>query len=233
MENAIATLSSWIDKTDVAKTLQNLAGKFPGEVTLSSSLGQEDQIISHIILSNRLNVKIFTLDTGRMFPETYSVWSRTNERYNTTIEAYYPTASKIEKYVTEKGPNAFYDSVENRKECCFIRKVEPLQRALKNKKIWVTGLRAEHSPARKDLQLLEWDEANQIIKYNPLLHWTTEEVNAFIKKHNIPYNSLFDKGFLSIGCAPCTRVVQAGEDMRSGRWWWEDTSKKECGLHAR
>jgi phosphoadenosine phosphosulfate reductase len=233
MENSLENLGSLIDKADIQKSVQNLVNKFPGEVTLSSSLGQEDQIISHIILSNQLDVKIFTLDTGRMFPETYSVWSRTNERYNTTIEAYYPTASKIEKYVTEKGPNAFYDSVENRKECCFIRKVEPLQRALKNKKIWVTGLRAEHSPARKDLQLLEWDEANQIIKYNPLLYWTTEEVNAFIKKHNIPYNSLFDKGFLSIGCAPCTRAVQAGEDMRAGRWWWEDTSKKECGLHAR
>jgi phosphoadenosine phosphosulfate reductase len=233
MENSLESLCSLIDKADIQKSLQNLASKFPGGVTLSSSLGQEDQIISHIILSNQLDVKIFTLDTGRMFPETYSVWSRTNERYNTTIEAYYPSASHIEKYVTEKGPNAFYDSVENRKECCFIRKVEPLQRALKNKKIWVTGLRAEHSPARKDLQLLEWDEANQIIKYNPLLYWTTEEVNTFIKKHNIPYNSLFDKGFLSIGCAPCTRAVQAGEDMRAGRWWWEDTSKKECGLHAK
>jgi phosphoadenosine phosphosulfate reductase len=233
MKNAIDELRLLVNELDIKESLRNLAKRFQGSVTLSSSFSAEDQAISHIILSNRIDVNIFTLDTGRLFSETYSVWSKTNERYKTNIEAYYPNTTQVEKYVNEKGPNAFYDSVDNRKECCFIRKVESLQRALKNKSVWVTGLRAEHSPTRKDLQLIEWDEANSIVKYNPLLHWTSEQVNKFIKDNTVPYNTLHDKGFVSIGCAPCTRAIVDGEDMRAGRWWWEDTSKKECGLHAR
>lgn len=221
-----------INELDVKQSLTNLSERFPHAVTLSTSFSLEDQIITHSILSNGLAVEIFTLDTGRLFPETYSVWSKTNERYKTKIEAYYPNNTNVEKYVTEKGPNAFYDSVAYRKECCFIRKVEPLLRALKNKSIWVTGLRAEHSPTRQNLHILEWDDVNKIVKYNPLLHWTNEEVKAFVRDHNIPYNTLHDKGFISIGCAPCTRAVLPGEDFRAGRWWWEDNSKKECGLHA-
>jgi phosphoadenosine phosphosulfate reductase len=233
MKNTIDALKPLVDVLNIQQSLKNLSARFPNAITLSSSFSVEDQVISHIILTHHLGIGIFTLDTGRLFPETYSVWSRTNERYETAIEAYYPNTAHVEKYVNEKGPNAFYDSVANRKECCFIRKVEPLQRALKNKSIWVTGLRAEHSPTRQDLQILEWDETNSIIKYNPLLHWTTEQVKEFIKENNVPYNSLHDKGFMSIGCAPCTRAILPGEDMRAGRWWWEDSSKKECGLHAR
>ena len=171
------------------------------------------------------------MDTGRIFPETYSVWKSTNDKYNTQIEAYSSDYKNLETFLTEKGPNAFYESVENRKQCCFIRKVEPLNRALNGQELWITGLRAEHSTARQDLEILEWDEAHQLLKFHPILHYSTEEVRTVIDKNNIPYNTLQDKGFVSLGCAPCTRAIQSGEDFRAGRWWWEDDSKKECGLH--
>lgn len=208
-----------------------LADTFPGKVTFSSSFSFEDQVISHQILHNHFPISIFTLDTGRLFAETYSVWTSTNTRYQANIKAYYPDHVALEAFVWEKGPNSFYESVENRKSCCGIRKVEPLKRALAGNAVWITGLRAEHSAARHELQQLEWDEANQIIKYHPLLNWTTDETRTFIDKHNIPYNPLHDRGFVSIGCAPCTRAIRDGEDFRAGRWWWEDSSKKECGLH--
>ncbi|MBC7937119.1 MAG: phosphoadenylyl-sulfate reductase [Rhizobacter sp.] len=213
-------------------TLSFLADHFAGQIVFSSSFSFEDQVISHQLLSNKIPVSIFTLDTGRLFSETYAVWNSSNEKYQTKIKAYYPSQEKLQAYVEEKGPNAFYESIDNRKECCFIRKVEPLQRALAGNKLWVTGLRAEHSAARHDLPTFEWDETNQIIKYHPLLHWTFEEVKDYITKNNIPYNPLHDRGFVSIGCAPCTRAVKPGEDFRAGRWWWEDANKKECGLHA-
>ncbi|NCI46822.1 phosphoadenylyl-sulfate reductase [Sediminibacterium soli] len=217
----------------VKEALALLAEQFPGQVTFSSSFSFEDQVISHDILSNALPVSVFTLDTGRLFSETYSVWSSTNQRYQTHIKAYYPDAGALEAFVLETGPNSFYESVENRKSCCGIRKVEPLKRALAGNAVWVTGLRAEHSPVRKDLQLLEWDEANRLLKFHPLLHWSTEAVRAYIDQHNIPYNPLHDRGFVSIGCAPCTRAIRPGEDFRAGRWWWEDSSRKECGLHEK
>jgi phosphoadenosine phosphosulfate reductase len=209
-----------------------LSNQFPGQVTFSTSFSYEDQVITHKILSNNLPIKIFTLDTGRLFPETYSVWNSTNERYHTHIKAYYPDYSLLESFIEEKGPNSFYESVENRKDCCYIRKVDPLKRALKNNAIWITGLRAEHSADRHDMPQVEWDESNNIIKYHPILHWTTEEVKQYINENNIPYNSLHDRGFVSIGCAPCTRAIRPGEDFRAGRWWWEDNTKKECGLHV-
>lgn len=214
------------------EALTILSREFEGKIVFSSSFSWEDQAISHIILSQNLPIKIFTLDTGRLFGETYYVWSRTNELYNTKIEAYYPNQELIERFVTEKGPNAFYESVENRKSCCYIRKVEPLQRALDGNKLWITGLRAEHSPERGDLPKLEWDQTNKILKFHPLLHWSTEQLKAFINENGIPYNTLHDKGFVSIGCAPCTRAVMPGDDFRAGRWWWEDKTSKECGLHA-
>ena len=223
--NKIASLS-------IKDALSFFATNFADKVTFSSSFSFEDQLISHEILSNQLPISIFTLDTGRLFSETYSVWVSTNERYNTHIIPYYPQHAALESFVSENGPNAFYESVENRKACCFIRKVEPLKRALKGNAIWVTGLRAEHSPDRNNLEFLEWDESNQVIKYHPLLHHTTEEVKAEITKHNIPYNPLHDRGFVSIGCLPCTRAIREGEDFRAGRWWWEDADKKECGLHV-
>ena len=217
----------------IPEALYLLNSQFPGTVTFSTSFSMEDQVITHIIRENNIPISIFTLDTGRMFPETYSVWQQTNERYGIQVQPYYPQAANIENFVAENGPNAFYESVDLRKTCCYIRKVEPLQRALRDQKVWITGLRAEHSPTRNELQQLEQDDKTGIIKYHPLLNWSTEELGAFIHQHQIPYNALHDRGFISIGCAPCTRAVKAGEDFRAGRWWWEDASKKECGLHAR
>jgi phosphoadenosine phosphosulfate reductase len=228
-------ITSIIQKTkvvDLDEVLIELVKEFPGEITFSTSFSFEDQVITHKILSNQLPITIFTLDTGRLFPETYSVWSATNEKYNTHIKAYYPDHNLLENFVAVKGPNSFYESVENRKDCCYIRKVEPLKRALQNNAIWITGLRAEHSADRYDVPQVEWDESNNIIKYHPLLHWTTEEVKQYISQNNIPYNPLHDRGFVSIGCAPCTRAIKPGEDFRAGRWWWEDNTKKECGLHV-
>jgi phosphoadenosine phosphosulfate reductase len=232
LESTISRLITSLQHLTTSQALLVLADTYPGRVIFSTSFSMEDQVIAHEILSENIPVRIFSLDTGRLFPETYSVWSSTNEKYNTHIAAYYPDHQSLQSFVEAKGPNSFYESVENRKSCCYIRKVEPLQRALKGFAVWVTGLRAEHSPDRHDLPLVEWDEVNQIIKFHPLLHHTTEEIKQIIRTNQIPYNPLHDKGFISIGCAPCTRAVQPGEDFRAGRWWWEDQSKKECGLHV-
>ncbi len=231
IKSKIAELSDKIKGLDITQAIRLLSDTFAGKAVFSTSFSLEDQVISHAILENKIPVDIFTLDTGRIFPETYSVWNSTNQRYQTQIKAFTADYKTLQDYLTEKGPNAFYESVENRKQCCHIRKVEPLKRALKGQQLWVTGLRAEHSAARQDLQMLEWDEGHQLIKFHPILHWTTEEVREFVTKNNIPYNTLQDKGFVSLGCAPCTRAIKPGEDFRAGRWWWEDDSKKECGLH--
>lgn len=229
----ITQLSNQLNKLSLEEGLKFISETFAEGITFSTSFSFEDQAITHAILSQNLNISIFTLDTGRLFAETYSVWNNTNERYKKNIKAYYPQHAALESLVEAKGPNSFYESADNRKECCFIRKVEPLKRALAGKSVWITGVRSEHSPARTSLNIIEWDEGNQIIKYNPLLHWSTEDVKKYISQHNIPYNILHDKGFISIGCAPCTRAVKDGEDFRAGRWWWEDNSKKECGLHSK
>lgn len=219
-----------IETASLGEALQIVVKQFPKETVFSSSLGQEDQVLTHAIAKNKLPVKIFTLDTGRHFNEHYELLEKTNARYKINIQVYFPDASDVEKFVNEKGVNGFYESVENRKECCFIRKVKPLNRALQGAKVWITGLRAEQSDNRKDMKIIEWDEARQLYKFNPLIHWTYNQVLDYIAEHNIPYNPLHDKGFISIGCAPCTRAVEPGEDARAGRWWWE-ASKKECGLH--
>ncbi len=211
--------------------LTYLANIFAGQAVFSTSFGLEDQVISHLIFTNRLPIRVFTLDTGRNFQETYSTWSRTIERYDQPIETYAPQAAALEQLLATKGPNSFYGSVENRKECCYIRKVEPLRRALQGQQLWITGIRAEQSPNRLDMRSLEWDAAHQLIKFHPLFDWTFEQVRDYAQQFNIPYNVLHDMGFVSIGCAPCTRAIRPGEDFRAGRWWWEDASKKECGLH--
>ncbi|GAO43880.1 phosphoadenylyl-sulfate reductase [Flavihumibacter petaseus] len=213
-----------------ADRLRLICSLYPEGVVFSTSLGQEDQVLTHLIARQQLPVEIFTLDTGRLFQETYDIMDRTIARYKVTIRTYFPDTARVEELVTRKGPNSFYESVENRKECCFIRKVEPLNRALKGAKVWITGLRAEQSENRHNLSIAEWDESRQLLKVNPLLDWTYEEMLSFIEKENIPYNKLHDKGFPSIGCAPCTRAIEPGEDIRAGRWWWE-ASQKECGLH--
>lgn len=216
---------------DPVQALQALAEEFPGEIVFSTSFGWEDQVITHMIFANNIPIKVFTLETGRLFPETYYVWNRTMEIYGQPIHAYYPVHHLLEDMVNRKGPNSFYESVENRKECCGIRKIEPLHRALAGNKLWVTGIRAEQSPNREDMSNVEWDAGNNLFKFHPIFNWILEDVKTYIKLHNIPYNTLHDRGFPSIGCAPCTRAVQPGEDFRAGRWWWEDQSKKECGLH--
>ena len=213
------------------EALTQLSDIFHGEIVFSTSFGWEDQVITHMIFTNNLPIKIFTLETGRLFPETYYVWNRTMEIYGKPIHAYFPQQEALQAMVNVKGPNSFYESVENRKECCGIRKIEPLKRALAGNKCWITGIRAEQSANRQFMENVEWDEQNQLVKYHPIYNWTLDEVKEYIKKYNIPYNTLHDKGFPSIGCAPCTRAVQPGEDFRAGRWWWEDQSKKECGLH--
>jgi phosphoadenosine phosphosulfate reductase len=223
-------LNETLGKLNAAERLAHICSLFPEGVVFSTSLGQEDQVLTYFIAKQKLPVQIFTLDTGRLFQETYDLLDRTIARYKVPVKIFFPEAARVEAMVNQKGPNSFYESVENRKECCFIRKVEPLNRALKGANVWITGLRAEQSDNRHDLPFAEWDEAHQLVKINPLLDWTLDQLLAFIKEQNIPYNSLHDKGFPSIGCAPCTRAIEPGEDIRAGRWWWE-ASQKECGLH--
>jgi phosphoadenosine phosphosulfate reductase len=199
-------------------------------VAFSSALGEEDQIITHLISTQNLPIEIFTLDTGRLFAESYDLLDLTRKKYQLPITTYFPDSTTVEAWVNTKGINAFYDSVENRKECCGIRKVQPLKRALAHADVWVTGLRGQQSANRQQMARVEWDHQMNLIKYNPLLNWTDEEMRHFISHHQIPVNPLHKKGYVSIGCAPCTRALLTGEDSRAGRWWWE-TSAKECGLH--
>ena len=210
--------------------LRHVSEIFPGKVVFSSAFGQEDQVITDAIFKNDIDIEVFTLDTGRLFAETYELIDATRSRYKKPIKTYFPDFEQLEKLVSDKGMHSFYESVENRKECCYIRKVAPLKRALKGQKVWVTGLRAQQSQNRQSFDLVEWDEGNQIIKYNPLLSWSFDEMVAYLKSNRVPYNKLHYQGFVSIGCAPCTRAIGPGEDARAGRWWWE-SSKKECGLH--
>lgn len=225
-------LEAQLGRLSAQEGLALIADLFPGKVTFSTSLGQEDQVITQLIAEAQLPISIFSLDTGRLFPETLDLIARTEARYKQHIKVYYPTTSSVENLVRDIGINGFYESVENRKSCCFARKVEPLRRALAGNEVWITGLRAEQSANRSGMKRIEWDEGNQILKFNPLLDWTFEQMIGYIKEKKIPYNPLHDKGFISIGCAPCTRAIAEGEDARAGRWWWED-SKKECGLHVK
>jgi len=233
MQSLIPEILEKIEEKNPVQQIAFLAEKFKGKIAFSTSFGQEDQIITHFIFSNNLPVEIFTLDTGRMFGETYKTYSKTIQKYNKKIKVYFPDKEKVENLMTTKGPFSFYESVENRKECCNIRKVEPLKRALTGIDCWITGLRASQSGERQKLSLLEFDENYKLLKFNPLINWNIDDVLDFIRANNLPYNVLHDKGFISIGCEPCTRAVNPGEDIRAGRWWWEDNSKKECGLHAK
>jgi phosphoadenosine phosphosulfate reductase len=221
------------ENQSLEELLRTIATVFGERAAFSTSLSWEDQVITDAIFSLNLPIRVFTLDTGRLFPETYSVLNSTLERYNQRIEVYFPQTEAVQQLVTKKGPISFYESLENRKECCFIRKVEPLNRALENVDCWITGLRAEHSENRHDLPVIDWDEQRSITKVNPLANWTLDEVKTRISANNIPYNALHDRGFVSIGCQPCTRAIREGDDFRAGRWWWEDNSKKECGLHVK
>lgn len=204
---------------------------FGGKVTFASSLGEEDQVITDMIAQETPSMSIFTLDTGRLFQESYDLMAKVQARYPMPFSIYYPDGRALEKMVVEKGINLFYDSVENRKLCCGIRKVEPLQRALVGMDAWMCGLRREQSVTRQALVPFEWDGANQKIKINPLADWSLAQVRDYIKANKVDVNPLHAQGFVSIGCASCTRAIQPGEDVRAGRWWWEHPEQKECGLH--
>lgn len=230
MSEEIKGLNESLNTLSVEEGLRYFAELFPGQVVFSSAFGQEDQVITDVIYKNQLGVEVFTLDTGRLFPETYELIDRTRSRYKAEIKTYYPNQDLVQQLVTKKGMHSFYDSVENRKECCFIRKVEPLRRALAGAKVWVTGLRAGQSGNRENFKVVEWDEVNEVIKYNPILDWSYEKMIDYLVDNKVPFNSLHNQGFISIGCAPCTRAIEPGEDARAGRWWWESSSK-ECGLH--
>lgn len=220
-----------IEKLGIIEQLMFFAKTFPKRVKFSTSFGLEDQVITHLICQENIDIDIFTLDTGRLFQETYSVWSSTLERYQKKIQVFFPPKEELEQFVREEGPNSFYTSVDNRKRCCHIRKVLPLRRALADTKIWITGLRQEQSKNRQSVKVLEEDVAFSLIKYQPLWNWDFNRMSHFIKEHHIPYHPLHDKGFPSIGCLPCTRAIKEGEDFRAGRWWWEQNNQKECGLH--
>lgn len=227
----IAALNQELQQADSKQILKRCAALFPGKIAFASSLGFEDQLITHFIASEKLPIEIFTLDTGRLFPETYDLIDRTNARYKINIKIMFPDAREVEEMVNKKGVNLFYESIENRKLCCGIRKTKPLERALKGLDAWITGLRREQSVTRTNMQIVEWDAMHGLVKINPLLNWTAEEVENFVRKENIPYHKLHDQGFPSIGCQPCTRAIKPGEDIRAGRWWWELPEQKECGLH--
>lgn len=230
--NALKTHQKAIENKTIPEILDYVAKAFPEKAIFTTSFGIEDQVITHYIFTNNLPIRVVSIDTGRMFEETYKVFNRTRERYGKEIEVMFPKHEAVEELLSKKGPYSFYESIENRKECCNIRKVEPLRRALVDMEIWITGIRRDQNQNRTDMHMLEWDEGYGLYKINPLIEWTLQDVEDFLKKENIPYNSLHDKGFVSIGCAPCTRAIQPGDDFRAGRWWWENNSGKECGLHT-
>lgn len=231
MEDLVKKLSEQIKGYSSSEILDFFITKYEGKVALATSLGAEDQVLTDMIVKIDKSTKIFTLDTGRVFPETYEVIDKTSKHYGITIEVFFPNYSDVEKMVNSKGINLFYDSIENRKLCCRIRKTEPLKRALHDVKIWVTGIRKDQSVTRFYTPPVEWDEGNQVIKVHPLLNWSEKDVWNYIKENQVPYNELHDRGFSSIGCRPCTRAIKPGEEVRAGRWWWEEPEHKECGLH--
>jgi phosphoadenosine phosphosulfate reductase len=232
-EMKIEELNDQLRGKSAEEILQYVNTNYPGKIILGSSMGAEDQVLTDMLMKIDGNTPVFTLDTGRLFPETYELIDKTNERYGIKIKVYFPDKEQVEEMVNSKGVNLFYKSIENRKLCCRIRKIEPLKRALPGYDVWVTGLRKDQSLTRFYTKLVEWDDAHQIIKVNPLLNWTEKDVWKYIRRYDVPYNVLHDKGFPSIGCQPCTRAIKKGEDFRSGRWWWEESEHNECGLHVK
>lgn len=230
-------------ETDIGELNEQLRGKsaeeiirwaadtFGSDITFASSFGAEDVVVIDLIAKVAPEIPVFTLDTGRLHQETYDVMERVRVKYELPIVSFFPDREAVEELEREKGFYSFRESIDNRKECCGIRKVEPLKRALSGKRAWMTGLRAAQAATRTDMHAVEWDEGNGIAKVNPLIEWTEEEVWDYIKANGVPYNALHDQNFPSIGCAPCTRAIKSGEDIRAGRWWWENPDTKECGLH--
>jgi phosphoadenosine phosphosulfate reductase len=216
-----------------AERLRALRRELPGRLVFTTGFGLEGQIIFHLISTNNLDSGTVTLDTGRLFPESYALWAQTEERYGRRIEAIYPQARELQQLIARQGINGFYKSLEARLSCCHVRKVEPLGRALTGAQAWITGLRADQSRQRRSARFAEFDAHRVLIKVNPLLDWTREQALDFARAHEVPVNPLHAAGFASIGCAPCTRAIVPGEPERAGRWWWEADGKTECGLHLK
>lgn len=232
-KNIFNELTQRFENKPYQEVLSWFLHEYNGRIVLSSSLGAEDQVLTDMIVKTSPQTRIFTLDTGRLFYETYELIEKTCLRYKIKMEIYSPNQAEVEAMVAQKGINLFYQSVDNRKECCRVRKLLPLKRAFSGSEVWICGLRKEQSVTRTDNRMIEWDEANGMIKLNPLIDWTEKQVWEYIKQNSVPYNTLHDKGFPSIGCQPCTREVFPGEDIRAGRWWWENADTRECGLHNR
>lgn len=230
---SLKELQSLLSKKSAEESLRIISKLFPGEVVFTTSFGIEDQVLTDIIFTNDLQIEVVTLDTGRLFADTYKTFSRTISRYNNKIKVFFPDHDLVEKMVTEKGPFSFRESVSNRIECCRIRKVIPLARVLKGKKCWISGIRSEQSENRSQMDRVEYDSDKDIFKIYPLFAWTFNEIKEYIREKDVPYNPLHDNGFVSIGCEPCTRAVKKGEDFRAGRWWWETEGVKECGCHIK
>jgi phosphoadenosine phosphosulfate reductase len=219
-------------KTEQVLAVLEQAVRDHAPLTFANSLGAEDMVLTYLIARHGFAISMFSLDTGRLPQETYDLMQSVRARYELPLQIYFPDSALVEEYVVQHGANGFYDSVENRKRCCHIRKVEPLKRALAGKRAWITGMRREQAVTRGSLEVSAFDADHGLQKFNPLLDWTNAEVWEYIKQFDVPYNALHDKFYPSIGCAPCTRAIAVGEDIRAGRWWWEDPANKECGLHV-
>jgi len=233
MNEKVSELNRRFENAAPEEVLDWFAGEYAGRITFSTSFGPEDQVITRMIAGLGSPVRIFTLDTGRLFQETYDLMDLTRKKFGMVIHPYFPDPAHVEEMVAAKGINLFYDSVENRQLCCHIRKVEPLKRALSGMDVWITGMRQEQSVTRSGAGLVEWDSMHQLLKLNPLIRRTHAEVWEYIRRWKVPVSELHAKGYPSIGCLPCTRAVQPGEDLRAGRWWWEQPASKECGLHKK
>lgn len=233
MKERAELLNASIINKNPEEILSYILSDHKGKVAFGSSLGAEDQVLTDMIVKIDKSVKIFTLDTGRLFPETYDLIDITNKKYGISLDVCFPDSAQVEQMVKEKGINLFYESKENRKLCCNIRKIQPSQRALAGMEIWITGIRKDQTISRFFNSFIEWDENYKLLKVNPLLNWNEKQVWEYIRINDVPYNVLHDKSFPSIGCQPCTRAVMPGEDIRAGRWWWEEPEHKECGLHNR
>lgn len=233
MKELAKKLNNQLVNLKTSEILSYFSNEYPDQVVFTTSLGAEDQVLTAEISKTDKSINIITLDTGRLFQDTYELIQRTESKFKLKIKVYFPDNSSVEKMVNEKGINLFYESIENRKQCCNVRKIEPLKRALKGNKVWINGLRRDQSTTRNNINLVEFDEVNNLLKVNPLYNWTNEMVWDYLKNEKVPYNPLHDKNFPSIGCEPCTRPVEYGDDIRSGRWWWENPETKECGLHKR
>ncbi len=229
----IDELNEKLKNSSTQEIIEFFINEYKEKIALASSLGAEDQVLTDMIFKTDNTARVFTLDTGRLNPETYDVMDATNLKYSVKLEVYFPKSQEVQNLYATQGVNGHYESIENRKRCCNIRKIEPLKRALEGLEVWITGLRSAQSITREEMKLVEWDEGFNLIKVNPLINWCEKEVWDYIKTNHVPYNKLHDQGFPSIGCSPCTRAIKDGEDVRAGRWWWENPEHKECGLHKK